>query len=469
MGKLGNYNTGAQSNCAKEATMAQAQAVPGGLASKKTLVVSRVVMQRCAIGVAVVLLILGPCMTVPSWVWSEKAVNESRELNAHDLDLQLIIGGADQVTTIGETFRWWHGTWIGQVPFWRPLTSLLFWGEYRMFGPERYDLWLGVSIALQVVVSLLLIILFNRLSGTKWMGWAVALYFSAWRALPLNLGIGTGFLFASPSSLALDSPKNQPEITVAIFVLLALIGALRKQWWLVIISFVVAVCFKEMGWIALPLALVTVLWKYGSKSLREIRPVWWLALGVAVVALLVARASAGPEVFRGYHMGSNTMWVTRLVNSYADSFLSDRLFSTNVASALLGIALFTACLVRWRLWWKGLAVGVATIVVVGVQMAVHRVDPAIALAMLAENWHVSFGTLIFLIPAWALVTTEHERKSALRLAALMLLATLPFVAAGQVTQHVLYLKGVFESGIVVLAFAALIERLPRHLPHLIVR
>src|SRR5262249_45043011 len=61
---------------------------------------------------------------VRSWTW--------------DLDVMLLRGGLFKARHFRDTLSWWTGTWVGQVPFYRPLTSYLFWAEWKAFGDEEW-------------------------------------------------------------------------------------------------------------------------------------------------------------------------------------------------------------------------------------------------------------------------------------------------------------------------------------------
>ena len=70
----------------------------------------------------------------PSWVgqWPGKNVDPTKPVC--DLDTRLIHDGLLRAPHFQDTLRWWTGTWAGQIPFYRPLTSWLFWGEWKAFG-----------------------------------------------------------------------------------------------------------------------------------------------------------------------------------------------------------------------------------------------------------------------------------------------------------------------------------------------
>src|SRR5579875_2144550 len=88
-------------------------------------------------------------VVVKEWIWLRSPILTGRALAMKKLDVpdwDLLIGGVKQAHTFWQTLPWWHSTWVWPYGYWRPLSSLGFWLEYRAYG-ERYDLWYATLIA----------------------------------------------------------------------------------------------------------------------------------------------------------------------------------------------------------------------------------------------------------------------------------------------------------------------------------
>ena len=151
---------------------------------------------------------------------------------------------------------WWElaGYWFGRTiqghGYYRPLTSWLFVGEYRLWGTDdRTWAWVNIFLHLGVVTALL------------WSAWALLEGSQAQRLLT---GAGSALLLGAP---------GQADRTVQKWILswwpcqsehfsllagLCLLGAVAlhvragKRGWavLAVVAFAVAVFFKEMGFVA---------------------------------------------------------------------------------------------------------------------------------------------------------------------------------------------------------------------------
>ncbi|MCX6376720.1 MAG: hypothetical protein NTU88_11930, partial [Armatimonadetes bacterium] len=55
---------------------------------------------------------------------------------SHDVDWTCLNLGLHRIHGFGDTGRWWTGMWCGEVPFWRPLTSYVFWAMRLLWPPE---------------------------------------------------------------------------------------------------------------------------------------------------------------------------------------------------------------------------------------------------------------------------------------------------------------------------------------------
>ena len=214
------------------------------------------------------------------------------------------IAGAAATVTWGEAAGWWTGAWIEPgMPYYRPLPSLLFWAEYRLFGRDfqKYSVvsWLahaGCSALLfllalsvlrdrpakvAVALGLLAVLLFNTRRNILMPGmWEP--YPIAWSLMPYWPSQTDIFslLFSLLSLLALDRYAQAPTRR-------GLAGAVGL--------FAVALLCKEM---TVAMALLAPLWVWYRR-----RKIPWevvgLYVGLGIIFLLVRRhfvpGAWGPE------------------------------------------------------------------------------------------------------------------------------------------------------------------------------
>lgn len=401
---------------------------------------------------------------VPDWAWSEQsAALHSRVARACNCDVAIIYDGIRKVPTLAGTVRWWHGTWVGQVPFWRPLTSLAFWVEYHAFGPDRLDGWIWVSAAMHLGATVLAALLAARLTGNWWAGPVVAVLFGTLLlGFPVLRARGPG---AEPVHLILTVPNAQQELWMAIPALGAMLATLSRRWVWALLLCALSVCAKEMGWTAFPLCLLVLWMAQGCDGLRRI-PLWAWGLGTALVGvLLLARWSAGPEVFRGFHQGTNESWPVRLMSTVGGCFVQ-AVDAPTWAPALW----VTIAFIGWLLWGRRGGGGrLAAAVVVGLaaatwtQMVSWSVPWDVALTQLLmmpkQIGDAAFG-FVSLCVLWAYLQKPSGRD--LRPVLLAVFATTaPYVAVAQALSSGLYLQRVFVAILVFVCAVALEECLCR--------
>jgi hypothetical protein len=407
----------------------------------------------------------GALRSVPRWAW---APSSARAFTANELssncDLVLIFQGAREAPTLRDTLQWWHGVWIGQVPFWRPLTSLAFWSEIRLFGADRLDGWVWVSAALHVAVVCLAAALASRLTGRRWMGLVsaalVALSRSCLSVLARWEQERTGI------DHVIANPALQEDLWMALPVLGAILCATSRRWLWALLLCGLAVSAKEMGWTAFALCFLAVWVTQGWAGVRAI-PRWVWAAGGALVALLVlARWSAGPEVFRGFRMGTNHYWPMRLLVTSGGYWL--KAAARSEWAPALGSALAFLAWLRWGRRgggrWLAAAAVVSLCLATWAQMLSAEVPWDVALTQLLTVRQVVVTELLCLLSLAVLYAYLSERQDrALRLAVLAMyaLTTAPYLAAIQVQMHALYLQGVFTTMMVPLSAAALYHCLLR--------
>lgn len=390
---------------------------------------------------------------------------------AGDADLgQFILPGLRKIRGFSSTLQWWHGAWVGQVPFWRPLTSYLFWFEYKIF-PYRYDYWYDVTVVSHLIFCAILVLFVAKLSGRLSSGLLTVLVFSgasqlspigaSWYSFDL---IGTGR--HPPSSVALDLWKNQPEIWSSIFVVGALALLLYKKWGLSLVSACTAIAFKENGWLTFPLALL-ILW--GTGNITKTPKYFYLAALCCFCVMMLIRLNCGRDVLFGYHYGHNTAWVHRYIlaamRPYPAAF-----YGRDISQPLLATGVFAA----WKLYkirplygWLMLIVGLG--MAIGAGMYVEHTDAitaSVILFTLPDNLESAVAGLLWLLGFDILWNGKTPRLMILSLVGSVLVSTALIALAAQVQVHVLYLAFAFRSILFALTMITVWDRLSIRLPFL---
>lgn len=269
----------------------------------------------------------------------------------YDLDTALIHGGLVEAPRFVDTLRWWTGTWVGTVPFYRPLTSYVFWLEWKAFG-DREWLYVVPAALAHVIAAVLFAALLYALARRRGLRWA------ALAALAGAL-LFTGLL--SPERAILNSRvfllwKNQPDSLAAACCFAALLCYLRAQerkrnapgaaaWYL-------AGCgFKEIA-APLPLAFLTL--ETGALRRPEERRLALrrLALmGAAALVYLAVRRLAIPGL--GFTYGTNGAWLQRTLGELLGPFSSTVVFGEWLGNAV-AVWAFLVTLALWA-WHRRLA------------------------------------------------------------------------------------------------------------------
>ena len=153
----------------------------------------------------------------PSWTGSPPGSGDPL-LPHYDLDTWLIHGGLVKAPRFRDTLHWWTGTWAGQVPFYRPIPSMVFWAEWKLFGDReiRYR-------PFAILLHLLVVYQFLRLAGD------LARHFRT--PSPESVMLLSGLIFVNgfyvlPHQAGINAQvfelwKNQPDSLCALFLILA--------------------------------------------------------------------------------------------------------------------------------------------------------------------------------------------------------------------------------------------------------
>jgi hypothetical protein len=276
----------------------------------------------------------------PSWVGKEpgKAAEGER---VYDVDTHLIHGGFLLAPTWKDTLRWWTGTWVGQVPFYRPLTSYVFYTQWRLWGDYEFRYLLVavllhlIAVAAYAAASLALLRHF-RLPVPAFGALAAGMIFL----------LGLGIIPDQPSvvSAVFSAWKNQPDSLTLLFFSLTLIAYLRQregasgrfQTALPTLGYLLICLTKEAGAL-LPLLLPILEWDAlragGEERRRAIRRMMPLFL---VLFLYLPYRAWCLQTAVGFQYGSNGSWPERFVIHLAGAFSRDIAFGRWDAAAQYG-------------------------------------------------------------------------------------------------------------------------------------
>lgn len=264
---------------------------------------------RCPLRILFAALLPAILGIVPVWRWIAGQMSQPPSWKIGDIDTVLIREGLFSAPRFVDTLQWWVGTWVGQVPFYRPLTSYVFWLEWRAFGDLEHLYTIPTFLA-HLAATAALAVLAYRLALT----WALP--------HPQVMAIAAGWAFAGFGmdyrSTVVERVvlywKNQPDTLAALCTFLAVQAYLHARnrrdasplqavcWYLA------ACCFKE---IAVPLPLACAILE-ADRRLGDVprgRHTRVLSMMAAAVLFFALRWVAIGGL--GYRYGSNDAWLFR--------------------------------------------------------------------------------------------------------------------------------------------------------------
>lgn len=383
------------------------------------------------------------------------------ELAVADPDYRYIFQFASEVTRFRDSFKWWTERWINFTVHWRPLSSQVFWLQYKCIGPDNLERWIWVNLVSNAAVVALLVLLVREVTGKVWYGVLAAVLFGGWRPVSIEyLPLWAGW---TPASLALTMPKDQPELFLTACVLLGMILAARRRWVGALLCIAAAVCFKESGWMGFPLLLVAVAMKDGLVGLRRI-PWWaWVTAVALGTGLLVLRWVSLPGHFMGMATTANIAWVSRGLIAAQGPWVMAML-PPYVGPGVLATSLLALVVLRDRIRSIWLPVLVLAAIAVAGALTAVVAETSLAtglLMLLGPNMHGQFAMAAFawLAFAWALATDSDLRLWGACAVVAVLIATIPWMSATQAGHHTLYMQYAFQAVLVALAWVAVGKRL----------
>lgn len=257
------------------------------------------------------------------------------DLRAFDADTHYFYYAWEENPRFVDTLKWWHGPW-GQKfrPFYRPIPSLLFWSEYKLFGingsfPFHLVLLLSHFLALIFLWRFLVDLLGER-DGT--------LAACLWGA-----SLGEYFIWMAPIDGLLNWKDNVESwhavaFTACIWAFLRFLKTESRRWqWAALFLFWVALCVKEMAYMA-PFVLLLLCWHEQQlpEKGRFVLPFFALAGAMFFFRLWALQGM-------GFRMPGNAAWKFRLFN---DNLGGGFTRAINGDCLMLSLTVFVT-----GLWW----------------------------------------------------------------------------------------------------------------------
>lgn len=220
-----------------------------------------------------------------------------------DLDCIWIMTGIEPTETFAGTLRWWTGPWCMEfIPYYRPMTSTLWWFQYQLFGMEGLRSFTVVHLISHLLLLLLATRFFMLLLGTRLGALAVGLY-----------AVHAAALLSLPTArAAFPVWKDSCDIWCAMAYvgsLTAYLHYLRSERPRFLMGaygfFVLAISFKEMAY-TLPFLAVLLAW-YEGKLKSQARE---LAGFFGIAAAAWAFRWWALEGW-GFRTGTNGAWLQR--------------------------------------------------------------------------------------------------------------------------------------------------------------
>lgn len=383
------------------------------------------------------------------------------------IDEELILVGLAQKTTLLSTFSWWSGPWCGQIPFFRPITSQLFWLEDTVFGRQRFHLWLWTALVSHLVAMALTFRVFEQIFQSKVVP-VVTIALFAGPAVFLGIKMRDFVLINDHYYMTIPLWKNSPEYWASIAIFASCLAFMAKRYWLTLVCMVVAICTKESGFAILP-ALALIAWHR-----REWPPIkFWIAGGL-ITALIFAYRLMVLGTF-GYRLGSNNQWWFRIMLYYGGVIGREVEFG------------------EFHKLIAGIGSGLALLIVLASLKRKHHGELLMATAIVVASWSLagylgigyfenlaggseqvtfsqsllamSYGNWsllkIALLPTIMYILARYRLRDTLLIIGLTIVFSIGLYTAAQVTKHGWYLPDLFKTSLFSLAGLGFMEHIKR--------
>jgi hypothetical protein len=361
--------------------------------------------------------------------------------------------------TFRSTFSWWHEGILPTIPYWRPLACQFQWLESRSLGIYRFDRWMWVSLILELLLVMAYAVFVYALTRNYAVTLLSVVIWAGARSWLFLLRHVFQAADETPLYLLLRSVKFQPDLFANLLIFSALALLCSRKWIGALVCTAIAICFKESGWLALPLGVVIL----ASRRQLQLVPKWMYIATIAMMAVLVLfRWSAGPAVVHGFHMGSNQFWYSRYANAVEGALSINS--QVDPGEALFALSIYLLYRVK-RLQRPLIGLGIlATALIAGAAISAHQehcslligavmiLDPSVRLP-------VVLACLVCMVGLDAVVRDKDLRGFAVLSVALGLIAALQFVAATQILTHALVNALAFQSLFVACVSIAVVKRI----------
>jgi len=352
--------------------------------------------------------------------------------------------------TFAQSLSFWTTADYNGYRFWRPLAKTAYWIEWKTFGHD-FEYWGAVSVCLYYICA-------------ATFGWMV---FALTRRIPVMLL--AVFLFAGVRPFmsllypVFDTPnhtpalcamawKDQPDLWLDTCIFAALALFANGSYGASLAMTVVAIGFKEPGWLTFPLALGMYLLRRPHLSKKTVYP--WIATIVILIAIRIAIThgtyleahcmSAGPH--RPFH---NIGWPNRYLAAAGGIFIINSI--THPGTAFLAMAIgILAGITKARHHALPILLVAATGSVIAQGMAFHLPGDAALAGMLdwSDFGAYAMGSTLFAIAFAAAMSSKQLRLTALFCAFSALLSATMFIPVD--TMHVLHLAHGWQAAFVAL-------------------
>ncbi len=418
----------------------------------------------------VVLLIVAVSILISAWSMLQPYVDHP-VVAYRGVDWMYLDRGLSRIHSFSDTLSWWTDTWCGEVPFWRPLTSYVFWGMKLIWPPDymlpRQIILIVLHLGFISVAGLFL----WRLTKRFWLVMTVLWLFAGFRPWPVSEVFGE----LKPVFELLRDPKNIPDPLAGIAMMISLILLLRGRWASSLVVAVVSVCFKEIGFTVWPLALLLLSYRhrgqlavpsrfdYLRESVRRNRTAILMWTGVLAALIVIHLLAVGI----GYRIGNNEAWFWRMFLYLGGPVLSSFFMIDPIPSVIATLAAVAIVATqRMRLLPRFLILLLPFIVGIGADVLFLR-----------SRWDISMGqcfllqcrlVIICAYTVWLLIAwnARHDWPTALLGFSMCVISVAPAFMAAQTLAHTQYVPSVFMELVVAVAVCESARRIPGFLSKL---
>lgn len=356
-----------------------------------------------------------------------------------------------------DTLRWWYHPWYHDVPYFRPLSMVLFWCQHKLFGDNGVLGFEGMHWFWHGLFLVLLWGFLSQIAGRGRAALAVGLFAAA---LNSELSLPTG-------ADAFNCWKDSVDVWAASFMVLCAWSYVRYlrsndiRWWAgMVAAWFLNLAIKESGYIT-PFILVLVLW-YENK----IRSHWKSLLPVFMLAPCAWLYRSWAVGGYGNKTGTGDAWLTRFaldaLGLPARVVSGDWISLAPVALGVgIGVFLWRREKHRGGLWQPLLYSSVAAVVCVLVTSWRTGIPLTDTLARLAiESAWRDVPLCALLTGFWALLFAERRRIQIFGLLWIWINFT-PLIIQPPTSSHVYYPIAPGWSLLLACALWSLAQRLLR--------